>query len=250
MDVAQAGFLSAAGLVAGLVNGVAGGGSLVSFPALLAAGYPALGANVTSTVAIWPGYLGGTAGFRREVRAQQDRIRQIGLTTLVGAGCGAALLLTTPSGFFRQVAPFLILAACGLFAFQPILARRLRERGGEDGTHPALLHAGTFCSALYGSYFGAGLGVLLLGVLGLALPDRLLRLNGLRSVMSLGINSVAVVIFALAAPVAWTAVALMAVASLVGGFVGANLARYLPAGILKLVVIGLGLATAARLLAG
>lgn len=250
MDLFQAGFLSAAGLVAGIVNGVAGGGSLVSFPALLAAGYPALGANVTSTVGIWPGYLGGTAGFRREVNEQTGRIRQISVTTLAGAVVGAVLLLTTPSGWFRQLAPFFILGACLLFACQPILARRLRGRGAGAGTRPGLLRAGTFFSAVYGSYFGAGLGVLLLGVLGLALPDRLIRLNGLRSVVSLGINSVAVVVFAIAAPVVWTAVALMAVTSLVGGFLGANFARWLPAPVLKALVIALGVATAVRLFVG
>lgn len=250
MDIGQAGFLSAAGLVAGIVNGVAGGGSLVSFPALLAAGYPALGANVTSTVAIWPGYLGGTAGFRREVGEQTRRIRQVGGTTLAGAIIGAVLLLTTPSGWFRHLAPFFILGACVLFALQPLLARRLRARDVPGGGRPALLHAGSFCSAVYGSYFGAGLGVLLLGVLGLALPDRLLKLNGLRSVLSLGINSVAVVVFAAAAPVAWSAVALMAATSLAGGFLGANFARWLPAPALKVLVIALGLVTALRLLIG
>lgn len=250
MDLGQAAFLSIAGLAAGVVNGVAGGGSLVSFPALLAAGYPALGANVTSTVAIWPGYLGGTAGFRREVSQQTGRLRQMGGTTLLGALVGSVLLLTTPHDWFRHLAPFLILGACLLFALQPLLARRLGARDASSATHVVLLQVGTFCCAAYGSYFGAGLGVLLLGVLGLALPDRLLRLNGLRSVLSLGINTVAVVIFTAAAPVAWAAVALMAVTSLAGGFLGANFARWLPAPALKLLVIALGVTTALRLLAG
>lgn len=248
MFIAQAGFLSAAGLIAGLVNGAAGGGSLISFPALLAVGYPALGANVTSTVAIWPGYLGGTAGFHREVGDQRDRVRSVALTTFFGSVMGAVLLLTTPGADFRRVAPYLIIAACVLFAGQPVLTRYVRSRGSTRELHPALLHTGTFCCAIYGSYFGAGLGVLLLGVLGVALPDHLLRLNGLRAVLSLGINSVAVAIFAIAAPVAWSAVAIMGVTSLVGGYFGARFARWLPAIALRALVISLGLFAATRLL--
>lgn len=248
MTLAHALLLLVAGLGAGLVNGAAGGGSLISFPALLAVGYPALIANVTSTVAIWPGYLGGTAGFSREIKDQYDRIRRVAPTTICGAVVGAVLLLTTPSTDFRRVAPYLILGACALFISQPSLTKFFRSRNAGGELHPAVLHVGTFCCAIYGSYFGAGLGVLLLGVLGLALPDKLVKINGLRAVMSLGINSIAVVIFVIAASVAWSAVAIMCVASLIGGYLGARFAKWLPAKVLRVLVVSLGLVAAVRLL--
>ncbi len=241
--------LVAAGLGAGIVNGAAGGGTLISFPALLAVGYPALTANVTSTVGIWTGYLGGTAGFEKEVRSQADRLRSLAATVVAGGVVGGVLLLTTPSNDFKILAPYLLLFSCLLFAVQPLLARRLRAT--EDRHfHRLLLHAGTFVSAIYGAYFGAGLGVVLLAVLGLALPDPLVRINGLRSVLALIVNTVAVLIFVVHAHVAWPAVALMAGAALIGGYVGARIARRVPPMALRVVILALGLATAIRLLVG
>jgi uncharacterized membrane protein YfcA len=246
------GILVAAGLGAGLVNGIAGGGSLVSFPVLIATGQTALVANVTSTVGIWPGYLGGVAGYREELAGQRARIRRLAPIAVAGAIAGAVLLLTTPAAAFRSAAPFLILFACGLFAVQPLLAKRLRGREVErDDAHlsPSLI-AGVFLGSVYGAYFGAGLGVVLLAVLGATMVDRLVRLNGLRGVLSLLVNSVAVAVFAVAAPVAWEPAGLMAGASLVGGYVGARVARRVPAWLLRGAVLVFGVVAAARLLAG
>lgn len=240
--------LAFAGLGAGFVNGAAGGGTLLSFPALLAVGYPALTANVTSTVGIWSGYLGGSAGFRNEVRAQRNNLRSLAATVVGGAVIGGALLLTTPSQAFRVLAPYLLVVASLLFALQPLLARRLRQRGAARRTHRLALHTGTFVSSVYGAYFGAGLGVVLLAVLGTALSERLVRVNGLRSVISLLVNTIAVVIFVARAPVAWLAVWLMAGCALVGGYVGARLARRVPSGLLRAAVISIGLASALDLL--
>jgi hypothetical protein len=136
-----------AGLGAGVVNGAAGGGTLVSFPALLVVGYPAITANVTSTVGIWPGYLGGTAGFRSEVSDQWDRLRSLAATVILGAVVGGVLLLTTPSDDFRRLAPYLLLFSCALFAVQSLLSRRIRSHpDAVERTHGLVLHSG--CSWL------------------------------------------------------------------------------------------------------
>ena len=255
--------LAAAGFVAGVVNGVAGGGSLVSFPALLAAGHGALVANVTSTVGIWPGYAGGVAGYRHVLGDQRDRVRALGPTCVAGGLAGAALLLVTPARAFATLAPYLILAACLLFALQPhlsrVLARRASARGVDDRLRTATttrqhrratagLHAIVFLAAMYGAYFGAGLGVILLAVLALLLEDDLQRANGLRGVLALVINSVGVVVFAIAADVVWSAAGILAVTSLAGGFTGAHLAQRLPVPVFRAAVILLGLAAAIRLL--
>lgn len=271
MTPGQQALVAAAGFLAGGINGIAGGGSLVSFPALLTLGQPALAANVTSTVGIWPGYLGGVIGFRREVSDQGRRIRSLLPATLAGAVAGAALLLTTPSDAFEAIAPFLILGACALFAAQPLLTRRLagdgdgdggpdggRPEGGAPATGPGpgaapprpgpVVPVATFLAATYGAYFGAGLGVVLLAVFGTLLPDRLVRTSSLRTVLSLLTNTVAAAVFVVAAPVDWEKAGLLAAGALLGGFVGARVARRIPGVVLRAVVIAIGVAGAARLL--
>ena len=237
-----------AGLGAGVVNGAAGGGTLISFPALLAVGYPALTANVTSTVGIWPGYLGGVAGFRREVAQQGDQLRRLVGTAVGGAVLGGVLLLTTPSGDFRSLAPFLLLFSCLLFGAQPWLASRLRVSESGRRSHVVFLHGGCFLASVYGSYFGAGLGVVLLAVLGLATSEPLARVNGLRSVLSLIVNTVALIIFVAHAHVAWGAAGLMDGSALVGGYIGARVARRAPTVVLRSVILVVGWVTAVYLL--
>jgi uncharacterized membrane protein YfcA len=241
-----------AGLGAGIINGIAGGGSLIAFPTLIGVGYSALTANVTTTVGIWCGYLGGMAGFRRELTDQQPRVQAIAPVAMAGGLLGAVLLLVTPAGLFRDLAPILILAACALFAAQPWLARRARTRPhpGTASTSavPRAALVGTFAAAIYGGYFGAGLGVILLAVLGLTLDDTLARINGLRGVLSLLVNSIAVVIFAVSAHVAWGAAGILAVTSLVGGYLGARLSLRLRPSVLRAVVIVFGLVAAIKLL--
>lgn len=244
--------LVVAGLVGGTVNGAAGGGTLVSFPALLAVGLPALRANMTSTVGIWPGYLGGVAGFRREVTAQSDRVRGLALPALVGATAGSILLFTTPESEFSAIVPYLVLAACLLFALQPLLARALSRRSEEGEGRLRRLGAagGTLVASVYGGYFGAGLGVVFLAILGFVLPDDLVRTNGLRSMLSLLVNTAAALVFVVHGDLAWGDAGLLASTSLVGGFFGARVARRLPPLVFRLLVLALGLATAIRLLAG
>jgi uncharacterized membrane protein YfcA len=241
--------LALAGAAAGLINGVAGGGTLISFPTLLAMGYPALTANMTSTVGIWPGYLGGVAGFRLEIADQSARVRALALPALVGAVIGAALLLVTPSSTFESLAPWLVLAASLLFASQPFLVRAFATQHERHPTRLVLLYGGTLLAAVYGGYFGAGMGVVLLAVLGLALPDHIARTSGLRTILSVLVNGVAAAVFIARGTLAWEAVGILAVSSFVGGFVGARVARRMPAPALRVVVVAVGFTTFGVLIA-
>ena len=242
--------LGVAGLLGGAVNSVAGGGSLISFPALLAVGYPGVTANMTNTVALWPGYVGGSVAYRRELEGQRSRTMVLATTCVLGGLAGSVLLLTTPASLFKRAVPWLILLACALFALQPLATRALTKRQASSKEHRSLgLHVAVFLAAIYGAYFGAGLGIVLLAVLGLAIPDSLQKLNGLKQVLSVVINSVAVVAYGVFGPVAWTAVAIMAVASLVGGRLGGGFARRLSPILLRVLVLGFGVTVGCILLA-
>ncbi|HEY0812731.1 MAG TPA: sulfite exporter TauE/SafE family protein [Pseudonocardia sp.] len=235
-------FLLLAGLVSGVVNAVAGGGSLLVFPALLAVGFPPLAANVTNSVAQWPGYLGIVLGSRPQLKGQRRRILATSAIALVGAAVGCVLLLTLPGSVFDTVVPILVLLASVLLALSPQIKRWVGtpEPGAPDRT--AVLLPAIFLAAVYGGYFGGALGVILISTLSLCAHDTLVRLNALKGVLSLVIASVTVVIFAIGAPVDWLAVALLAPTTLIGGFVGARLARRLPENVLRwsVVVLGLG----------
>jgi uncharacterized membrane protein YfcA len=256
LEPAQIALLAGAGLLAGAVNAVAGGGSLISFPALLAVGYPALTANVTNAVALTPGYFGGTLGYRRELEGQRRRILALGATSAAGAVLGAFLLVISSAEFFERVVPFLIFLACGLLAAQTRLARLVqRRREGREGGSPAgrdphtlPLFAAQFLAAIYGAYFGAGVGIMMLAILGIFLVDNLQRLNALKGLLSLLINGIAAVYFILFADVRWVAVAIMAVTSLLGGQLGVVLARRLNDQALRWLVIAFGVAVGLRLL--
>lgn len=238
------------GVAAGIFNGVAGGGTLIAFPVLLGLGYPALTANVTATVGIWPGYLGGVAGFRTEIGDQRDRVRSLAPAAAGGAVLGAVLLLTTPSADFTRLAPWLVLFASVLFAAQPVLVRLLGGTAHDHPTRRLLLLGGTFLTAVYGGYFGAAMGIVFLAVLGLALPDTLARTSGMRTILSVLVNGIAAAVFVVHASLAWGAVAMLAIGSLAGGWAGARVARHLPAPALRVIVVLIGTATAVRLFVG
>jgi uncharacterized membrane protein YfcA len=253
LGVSGIALLAAAAALAGAVNAVAGGGSLISFPALLVVGYPAVTANITNTVALCPGYLGGTIGYRRELEGQRGRAIALGLTSAVGAVAGSYLLLVSSPEVFERIVPFLILAACALLAAQAPLARMVRQRAAHGDpaagwTSVLPLHAIQFVAALYGAYFGAGLGIMMLAVLGIFLVDTLQRLNALKGLMSLVINVVGALYFALFADVVWFAVAIMAVAALAGGRLGVALARRLNDRTLRWMVVAFGVVVAVRLM--
>jgi uncharacterized membrane protein YfcA len=245
VDAGSAALLAAAGLGAGAVNAVAGGGSLISFPALLAAGYPSITANVTNAIAVLPGYVGGSLAYRRELAGQAARIRALALTSAAGAATGAALLLVTPASLFESIVPWLILAACGLLAVQPRVAAATRAGPPRS---PLALHAAVLAATVYGGYFGAGLGIMLLAILGVFVDDGLQRLNALKGVLSLLVAVVTAAGFALFGPVAWDAAAIVGVTCLAGGALGVGVARRLPARVLRGVVIAYGVGVAILLL--
>ncbi len=247
MDAGTIVLLAGAGFGAGGVNAVAGGGSLISFPALLAAGYPSVTANVTNSVAVLPGYVGGSLAYRPELSGQRARIRALAPTSVAGTAAGAALLLLSPASLFDAVVPWLILAACALLALQPRAAAIAQRKRGRRGSTPIALHGGLFLAAVYGGYFGAGLGIMLLALLGILLPDDLQRLNALKGVLSLVIALVAAVVFAIFGPIAWDAALVVGAASLVGGAAGVRVARRLPAAVLRGVVIAYGVVVAIAL---
>lgn len=251
--LAETALVAVAGFGAGAVNAVAGGGTLLTFPALLAVGVPPVLATTTSAVGLLAGYAGGSFGYRRELAGQGARVRALAVACLVGGVAGAVLLLLTPDDAFRRVVPFLVLVSCALLAVQPRLAQVVAARRGRATGAPArdvtpALVAGAALSAVYGSYFGAGLGVLLLAVLGILLVDDLQRLNALKGLLSLLINAVGVVVFVGSGEVVWVLAGVVAATAVLGGLLGSSLARHVPARALRLGVVVLGVVVAVALL--
>ena len=234
-----------AALAAGVINALAGGGTLVSFPVLVALGVPSVNANITNTVSLCPGYLGGAAAQRSELREHATQLRSMALVAAVGGLTGSVLLVLSPERLFRNLVPYLILAACALFIAQPWLRSLRRVDESRPTRHVVLLLSVLVC-AVYGGYFGAGLGIMLLAVLGLALPDPLVRLNAYKQALSLVINILAACFFVFSGKVEWQFAAVMAAGSLVGGNVGGRLVGVLQPIVLRVVVIAFGIAAAVR----
>lgn len=234
-----------AALAGGAVNAIAGGGTLITFPTLTAIGVPALSANVTNTVALSPGYLGGTYAQRTDLVGQGGRLRLLVPVAVVGGLVGGVLLLATGEELFRDLVPFLILGASVLLLLQDrIRARVVRRLGASDRTdpHDAWVAVPAFAAAVYGGYFGAGLGVILLAVLGLVLEDTLTRINALKQALSFCVNVTAAVFFLFSGRVAWTVALVMAVGALIGGSAGGRLAGRMRAELLRRVVVAIGFA--------
>jgi uncharacterized membrane protein YfcA len=251
MDPLQATGLAAAAFAAGAINAVAGGGSLVSFPALVAVGYSSKASNVTNTVALWPGYVGGSYGYRGELQRQRRRITLLALPSILGALAGSIILLATSNSVFDHLVPFLIVFACGVMAFQDPLSAWAQRHSlvSQHQDHvPVTLHVAIFLLAMYGAYFGAGLGILTLAMLGILLPDDLQHSNALKGLLSALINLVAVLYFVAFGPVRWAPAAVMALAALLGGYLGVGLARRLGKRWLRLAVILYGLFVAVVML--
>ncbi len=236
--------LTGAGLLGGAVNAVAGGGSLIVFPALLATGFGTVAANVTNSVAQWPGYLGSVLGFREEMAGQRGRLLALSLSAILGSAAGCVLLLTTPAAAFDAVVPVLVLLASLLLAVQPLIAKLISPPGEGGSSKRKAVYLAVFLATIYGGYFGGALGVVLIGVLALTIKDSLRRLNALKSALSLVVASVTVVAFGIFGPVDWLAVAVIAPSTLIGGFLGAKVARRLNDTVLRasVVVFGTGVA--------
>lgn len=246
-SAAELALLTGSAVLAGIVNAVAGGGSLLLFPALLAVGYPPLAANVTNSVIQSPGYVGLTLGSRPQLRGQKQRVLATAGVAVLGSLIGSLLLLVLPASVFDAVVPVLVALASILLGVQPLLARWIGSphQGGPD--RRAIMLPAVFLGAVYGGYFGGALGVILVAVLALTAHDDLRRLNAVKGVLSLIISVVSVAVFALAAPVSWPAVLLLAPTTLLGGFLGAKLAGRLPAPVLRVMVVLVGLAVAGYL---
>ncbi|MBL8144150.1 MAG: sulfite exporter TauE/SafE family protein [Acidobacteria bacterium] len=236
--------IAAAAFGAGVVNAVAGGGTLITFPVLTALGLPAVVANVTNTVALCPGYVGGTWAQRADLAGQGARLRLLLPAGAIGGVVGGWLLLQSGERVFRSLVPFLILGASLLLAAQDPLRRFLQARTARHvAARRALVTAAlpVGVAAIYGGYFGAGLGVIMLAVLSLTLDDTLTRLNAVKQALSLVINVTASVFFVAKAEVSWTTAGLMALAALAGGVVGGRLAGRVRPQVLRGAVVATGL---------
>lgn len=246
MTPADAALLAAAGLAGGAINAAAGGGSLVTFPALLAVGLNPLVANVTNTVALTPGYLGGVLGHGR----RREPLPEVGMRALLGAAvlgalAGVALLLLAGEDVFSGLAPWLVLAALGLLLAQGPVLRALRAR--DLHASPRLLLGAVLVGGVYGAYFGGALGVMLLAVLGVTSRAEYGLANAVKTSLSFVINVLAAGLFAVLAPVAWGAAGVVAVASLVGGYAGGRVAQRVPVPVLRGFTAVLGLAAVVSL---
>jgi uncharacterized membrane protein YfcA len=234
-----------AGVAAGTINTVVGSGTLITFPTLLAFGVPPVTANVSNTIGLVPGSVSGAIGYRRELNGQRGRLLRLASASLVGGVAGAVLLLALPPEAFNAIVPVLILGGCVLVVLQPTIARRVATRAESRGgvpEHGALwVWVLVMLTGVYGGYFGAAQGVLLMAVLGIGIQDSLQRLNGTKNVLAGLVNAVAAVVFIVVAEVDWVVAALIAVGAVVGGQVGATVGRRLPPLVLRMVIVTVGL---------
>ena len=248
MDALEAIALLAAGLAAGAINAVVGSGTLITFPTLLAFGYAPVLANVTNNIGVLPGSVTGAWAYRRELAGQRGRVMRLAGASTVGGAAGALALLELPESAFDAIVPVLILLACLLVVVQPWLGRRLAQRD-HAVTHggPALLVA-VGGAGVYGGYFGAAQGVLLMAFLGIFLDEDLQRLNAVKNVLAGLVNAVAAIIFVAVSDVAWAAAAMIAIGSTAGGQLGGMYGRRLPPAALRAFIVVVGLVAAVRLL--
>jgi hypothetical protein len=249
----QALAVAAAGVAAGTINTVVGSGTLITFPLLLAVGLPPLTANVSNGLGLVPGSLFGAIGYRSELKGQGPRLRRLGVASVIGGVVGAVLLLTLPPQAFSAVVPALIGIAVVLVVLQPWLARkfaRQRENQPEqekqnDGWP---LWLGTLGTGIYGGYFGAAQGVLLLGIMGAITPEPLQRINAVKNVCTMLANLASGIVFVFVAHVSWLVVVLIAGGSAIGGVVGARVGKALPPVVLRGLIVVIGVAAIAKLL--
>jgi hypothetical protein len=238
----------AAGIAAGGINAIVGSGSLITFPTLLAFGVPPITANVSNNVGLVPGGASGAYGYRRELAGQWPRLLRLGSASAIGAAAGALLLLKLPAATFKIIVPVLILIACVLVVLQPKLNGWLAGHRREGSQHGGpVLWAGVCASGVYGGYFGAAQGVLMIGLLGIFLDEPLQRINGLKNVLTFLVNGVAAIVFIAITHVNWVLAGLIAVGSTIGGYLGARYGRRLPPIALRVLIVIIGVIAAAKL---
>jgi uncharacterized protein len=286
-DLLHALAIFAAGLAAGTINTVVGSGTLITFPTLLAFGYPPVLANVSNNVGLVPAVATGMHGYRAELAGQRRRLIRLGVASLCGGLVGAILLFTLPAGAFKAIVPVLIGIAMVMVVFQPRLSKWVAARQAARGRTPAMAPGGSggaggpsaaggtsavgviapaaqdaaleaggpvlcvlvFLSGVYGGYFGAAQGVLLLGLMGVAFTDSLQRINAVKIVLTGLVNGIAAVVFVLATHVDWGVAGLIAAGAILGGRFGARIGRKLPPWALRVLIICVGIAALVKLLA-
>lgn len=251
LDFGHAAIIVVAGVWAGMVNTIVGSGTLVTFPVLLALGYPPLTANVSNGLGLVPGSLTGAIGYRRELRGLRGRVLRLGVASVLGGLTGALLLLWLPPDAFDAVVPVLVALAVVLVVIQPRVSRRMAARRPDGAPRTRVgpaVSAATYGTGVYGGYFGAAQGVLLLATLGLLIDDDLQRHNAVKNVLATLANLVSGIVFALVAPVSWPVVACVAGGSIVGGVIGSLVGRRLPPVVLRGVIVVVGVAALVQLL--
>jgi uncharacterized membrane protein YfcA len=243
-----------AGVAAGTINTVVGSGTLITFPTLLAFGVPPVTANVSNTIGLVPGSISGAVGYRRELSGQRSRVLRLCVGSLIGGVAGAVLLLVLPDDAFSAIVPVLIVLGCVLVVLQPRIsawvARRHDAAGGLPHHGTWWVWPGVLLTGVYGGYFGAAQGVLLMAVLGTGIDETLQRLNAVKNILAAVVNAVAGLIFAVVAPVDWWVVLLIGVGSVIGGQLGATVGRRLPSTALRVVIVVVGVAALAVFVLG
>jgi uncharacterized protein len=240
-----------AGVAAGTINTVVGSGTLITFPVLLAFGYAPVTANVSNTVGLVPGSVTGAIGYRRELEGQRRRAIALGTCSTLGGITGAILLLVLPASAFKDIVPVMIALALVMILLQPRLSRHLATRGREARHHGGpITMVAVYLTGVYGGYFGAAQGILLLAIMGLALDETLQRINALKNVLAGLVNGVAAIVFIFSAHIAWDAAALIAGGAIAGGVVGARYGRRLPPTALRLIIVAVGIFAIVRLIVG
>jgi uncharacterized membrane protein YfcA len=249
MSIGEIACIALAGLGAGMINTVVGSGTLITFPVLLAFGYAPVTANVSNTIGLVPGSASGAFGYRRELVGQRQRVIRLGTMSVLGGVTGAVLLLVLPASAFKAIVPVFIALALILTVLQPRLNAWLLSREIErDREGSILTPLAVFATGIYGGYFGAAQGILLLGILGVALPQDLHRTNALKNVLAGLVNGVAGLYFVFAAHVAWAPAAIIAGASILGAQLGARYGRRLEPRVLRAVIVAVGVIAIVRLL--
>jgi uncharacterized membrane protein YfcA len=248
MDPLEALAIFAAGIGAGAINTVVGSGTLITFPVLIALGYAPLVANVSNNIGLVPGSISGAVGYRRELRGQRSRVLQLGAFSFAGALAGATLLLVLPASAFDAIVPALIALALVLVVLQPRLQDALAHRRHAENERSPALRAAVGATAVYGGYFGAAQGIILISLLGIAIDDGLQRLNGLKNVLAGLVNLTAGIVFVFAADVDWGVAGLIAAGSILGATLGARYGRRLSPTALRALIVVIGLFAIGRLL--
>jgi uncharacterized protein len=250
VGAAEIAAIAAAGMAAGAINTLVGSGTLITFPVLLAFGYSPVTANVSNTIGLVPGSAAGAIGYRRELEGQRTRTLRFAIASVLGGITGAVLLLVLPASAFEAIVPAFIAIALVAVVLQPRLDRLLAERRPPPDAHgTGLPRVLVYVAGVYGGYFGAAQGILLLAILGLALPDDLQRVNALKNVLAGVVNGVAGIVFIVVAPhVAWGAAALIAAGAIAGAQLAARYGRRLSPPALRAVVVAVGIAAIVQLL--